>query len=98
VGRSLSQCAGREVKPPNRDNQGIDQGAPMPADPLPARNPPAERIARIIEASHHEAAKWLKDAATGDVWFWPAEQSTHAEMAKALGVADYTKGIATRDD
>lgn len=58
-------------------------------------NRTAGHIAHIIAASEHLAAKWLKDSATGGVWFWPAEQSTHADMSKALGVTDYTKGIAT---
>jgi hypothetical protein len=57
-------------------------------------NPPPEGIIRIIEASKYNAAKWLKDSETGELWYWPAEDFTHADIAKQFGITEYTKGIA----
>lgn len=61
---------------------------------LIAKNPPTEGIHRIIAASLHKAAKWLKDSDTGDVWYWPAEEANHSDVAKVFGVSKYTKGIS----
>lgn len=57
-------------------------------------NPPPEGIKRIIEASDHHAAKWIKDKSTGEIWYWPAEAAQHASIAKSVGITDYEKGIA----
>jgi hypothetical protein len=43
------------------------------------------------------AAKWLKDSVTGDMYYWPAEIYQHAQVASAMKVVDYTKGLATLD-
>lgn len=51
-----------------------------------ALNPSPEEIARIIQASAHKAARRIVDPLTGNAWYWPAEQGTHAEGASALGV------------
>lgn len=59
----------------------------------PKRNPTPAEIAAIINSSEHKAAKWIKDAATGDMYYFPPEQSTHADMAASLGVAKYEKGL-----
>lgn len=61
---------------------------------LLALNPPDEGIKRIIAASKHNAAKWIKDSATQDIWYWPAEEAFHASVAKLVGVIDFEKGIA----
>lgn len=62
---------------------------------LLACNPPPQGVRKIIAASKFQAAKWIKDAATGEIWYWPAEASTHADMARQLSIAEYSKGIAT---
>lgn len=59
-----------------------------------AHNPTAEKIAQLCADSEHKAAKWICDKATGDYWYWPAEDSTHANMAVGLCVTEYDKGIA----
>lgn len=64
---------------------------------LPIKNPTKEEIKEIIGQSEHKAAKWLKDTATGDMYYWPAEVYQHAAVAAAMKVADYTKGLATLD-
>jgi len=61
------------------------------------QNPTQEEIAEIINGSEHKAAKWLKDKKTGDIWYWPAEQSFHASVAQSQGVEDYEKGMAVLD-
>lgn len=62
-----------------------------------AKNPTKAATAEIIRSSGHTAAKWLKDTATGDMYYWPAEMYQHAHVAKAFQVLDYTKGLATLD-
>lgn len=57
-------------------------------------NPTPEAIRRIIEASKFKAAKWVKDSATGETWYWPAESGSHADIANQLSITEYTKGIA----
>ncbi len=52
----------------------------------PEKNPTNTRIAEIIASSKHKAARKITDTGTGNSWFWPAEQATHAEGAKILGV------------
>lgn len=52
----------------------------------PEKNPTNARIAEIIASSKHQAARKIADEETGNSWFWPAEQATHAEGAKLLGV------------
>lgn len=49
-------------------------------------NPSPDDIARMIKASTHKAARRIVDPRNGDAWYWPAEQGTHAEGAKTLGV------------
>lgn len=61
---------------------------------LLACNPPPEGIRQIISKSAHLAAKWIKDSATGEIWYWPAEESQHAAVAAFVGISDYSKGIA----
>lgn len=63
----------------------------------PAKNPTKAVIVEIINASEHKAAKWLKDMATGDMYYWPAEDDQHAHVAALYGVLDYSKGLATLD-
>lgn len=61
------------------------------------KNPTKTETAAIVRASEHTAAKWLKDSATGDMYYWPAEKYQHAHVAQFYQVLDYTKGIATID-
>ena len=58
------------------------------------RNPSAEQIQGLIEASHNETAKWIEDKATGEKWFWPADQAFHAHIAGLLHITEYNKGLA----
>lgn len=60
-------------------------------------NPSPEQISRLIALSKHKAAKWIKDLDTGDTWYWPADDTFHASVAKFVHVTNYEKGIATDD-
>ena len=64
---------------------------------IPIRNATKEEVKSLIALSEHKAAKWLKDSVTGDTYYWPAEVYQHAEVAKALKIDSYTKGIAVDD-
>ena len=59
------------------------------------RNPSREVILLLINTSEEYAAKWIKDAVTGDLYFWRAEKFLHEDVAKALRCRDYTQGIMT---
>lgn len=60
-----------------------------------AKNPTDARIREISERSAEKAAKWIEDPATGDRYFWEAEQAFHAAVAEALEIAPpYRKGLA----
>lgn len=52
----------------------------------PIRNPTDVQTRATIRASKHRAARRIVHPRTGDVWLWPAEQATHAEGARRLGV------------
>ena len=58
-----------------------------------SQNPSPEEIQELISQSDQKAAKWLKNLDTGDLWYWPADWTTHAQMAGELGIEDYEKGI-----
>ncbi len=60
-----------------------------------AKNPSDQRISELCSKSKSNAAKWIKDVETGDMYFCPEDQGFHAEMAAAVNVVSYTKGIAT---
>lgn len=60
-------------------------------------NPKNDGIANIINHSAYKAAKWIKEDATGNLWYWPAEQETHAAVAAMVDVVEYTKGIAVME-
>lgn len=64
---------------------------------IPVRNPTKQEVKALIEQSEHKAAKWLKDSATGDTYYWPAEIYQHAAVAAAMKIEDYTKGLAVDD-
>lgn len=64
---------------------------------IPLRNPTNQEIKALINQSANKAAKWLKDTATGDIYYWPAEIYQHAAVATALKIEDYTKGLAVDD-
>lgn len=59
---------------------------------LLACNPPKAGIIKIILASKHKAAKWLRHG--DETWYWPAEEATHASVAALVGFSEYDKGIA----
>lgn len=65
---------------------------------LLACNPSQEAIKRIIESSEQRAAKWIKNKATGELWFWPAEAAQHKSVAALVGIEDYEKGIAVTEE
>ena len=64
---------------------------------IPVRNATKAEVKALIAQSEHKAAKWLKDAVTGDMYHWPAEAYQHAAVASALKIEDYSKGIAVED-
>lgn len=75
-----------------------DTDEPVDFDTAPwavsiSMNPSKESIARTIAKSEHKAAKWIRDPATGDVYYWAAEKAQHEEIARMLKLADYEKGI-----
>ena len=53
---------------------------------IPLRNPTNQEIKALINQSANKAAKWLKDTATGDIYYWPAEIYQHAAVATALKI------------
>ncbi|MEC9344617.1 MAG: hypothetical protein VYB54_00215 [Pseudomonadota bacterium] len=54
----------------------------------PHRNPDDATVRRLIASSSFRAARRIVDLTSGDRWYWPAEQATHAEGARMLGI-DY---------
>jgi hypothetical protein len=58
------------------------------------KNPTDTAIRQIIAMSEHRAAKWLKNKDTGDIYYWPAEEAQHAEIAKLMQVTNWEKGVA----
>lgn len=58
------------------------------------RNPTNSGIIELCKKSSVNAAKWLKDTATGNMYYWPADQMRHAEFAEQLNITDYTSGIS----
>ena len=63
----------------------------------PVKNPSNNQILEIISSSCERAAKWLKDAQTGDMYFWQAEKAFHRNVAEQLGIKEYEKGIAVNE-
>lgn len=59
------------------------------------KNPSEERIQWLIQQSDMQAAKWLKDTEDGQLYYWPANWKTHAQIADELLIKDYDKGIVT---
>lgn len=62
---------------------------------LISKNPNNKKIAELCGLSKHNAAKWIKDNETGDIYYWPAGELQHVEMAKELHIETFEKGIAT---
>lgn len=58
----------------------------MPNCFRPVRNPTDDVLASLIRSSDHEAARRIIDPRNGAIWYWRAEEATHAEGAAALGV------------
>ena len=56
---------------------------------LLSKNPTPAGVKEIISASAHKAAKWLKTIDGKDIWYWPAEQEQHANVAKHVGITEY---------
>jgi hypothetical protein len=63
----------------------------------PSKNPTDSQITEIIAESKHKAAKWIKDLATGDIYYWEAEKAFHRQMAELLNIKVFNKGIAVND-
>ena len=61
---------------------------------LLAKTPTSEKSAEIISRSKHHAAKLIKDLDTGDLYYWPAEEKFHRQIAEKMSVDQYDKGIA----
>lgn len=53
------------------------------------KNPTREELETMINRSRHKAARRIIDD-DGTVYCWPAEDGTHAEGAKQIGIR-YTK-------
>jgi hypothetical protein len=60
-------------------------------------NPDAKHIAEICELSKQKSAKWIKNLDTGDMVYFPSDSAFHAEIANALHIKNYSKGIAIDD-
>ncbi len=60
------------------------------------QNPSKEKIQELIQQSEQKAAKWLKDIEDGNIYYWPADWTSHAQMADILQIKDYDKGIVTK--
>lgn len=59
-------------------------------------DPSKEKIEWLINQSQQKAANWLKDLEDGHVYYWPADWTTHAQMANKLQIKEYEKGIAVK--
>ena len=57
----------------------------------PKKNPTKQDLTDILTASRHAAARRVQDPASGDFWYWPFEQATHAEGADKLGIPYHRK-------
>jgi hypothetical protein len=44
------------------------------------------------------AAKWIRHPSGDDIYYWPAGDTQHAEVARALMMDSFDKGIAVVDD
>ena len=60
---------------------------------LPSLNPDQQKINELIQKSEMKAAKWLKNLDSGDLWYWPADWTSHHDMAIELHIKNYEKGI-----
>jgi hypothetical protein len=52
----------------------------------PLKNPSTAAIRALAGKSKHDACRRICDPRSGDFWYWPFEQATHAEGASVLGV------------
>ena len=60
----------------------------------PTKNPTEDEVAALIKSSKHRCVRKISNPETGDLWYWPAEQGTHAEGADFLNIA-YDKAPGT---
>jgi len=65
---------------------------------LLALNPSPAKVTKLCSLSKYNAAKWLKDNETGNLWFWPAGEVLHAKVAEGLKISDYEKGVAVPNE
>ena len=56
------------------------------------------KAAELADQSIHKAVKWLRDSETGTTYFWKPEESSHADVAQGLSIAEYTKGLGVIED
>ena len=62
------------------------------------KNPTEVEIEALCAESPHNAAKWVKDTRTGDMYYAPAGDVQHAQMAVFLDLGAYEKGLAVPGD
>jgi len=55
-------------------------------------DPDEKKLAELFAASEYDAASWIKDLDTGEIYYWPTSDLTHQRMAKVLSIARYEKG------
>ncbi len=67
---------------------------------LIANNPSANTLAKLCQESSYGAVKWIKDTETGETWAWPASnyQNFHADIAEALHIASFEKGLIVSEN
>lgn len=50
-------------------------------------------LQELIDKSEHKAAKWVTDLDTGFTAYWPAGETSHADVAQKLKMSRFEKGI-----
>lgn len=62
-----------------------------------SRNPSPDKIADLISMSSDKSVMWLKDLATGDLWYWPAGHHQPEHVVQALWIEKFEQGFVSRD-
>ncbi len=61
-------------------------------------NPDNQKLNELFAASEYDAASWIKDLDTGEIYYWPASDMPHKRMAKVLSVDRYEKGVTVQGE
>lgn len=65
------------------------------------KNCTQDQIFALLKSSKHGTLRCIHDEASGDIYYWPAEDATHREMADHLNLS-YDKrpgeGLIVVDD